>query len=147
MNHKLVPAKAGIQNRVSSIQNPVSSIEYLYYKLWVIPPYSYELFMQNKPNLPETQMNITPVTIRDYKENHPPGHPKNNHNSNPIKLFHICVKVCPERSRRISAQINVTFVLTRDYENQRCGRGQIKPNQSLVQNQKNVPNAGYPPKK
>ncbi len=103
-----------------------------------IPPQNYELFMQNKHNLLNPQTNVTYVTTRDYKENHPAGHRKNKPNSNPIKLFHICVKVCPERSRRISVQINVTSVLTKHYENscprylcsmyQRLrGRGQIKP--------------------
>ena len=45
---------------------------------------NYELFMQNKPNLPNAQMNITSIVTRDYKENQPSSHPKNKPNSNPI---------------------------------------------------------------
>ncbi len=36
--------------------------------------------MQNKPNLPEIQMNITSVTTRDYKVNQPAGHRQNKPN-------------------------------------------------------------------
>ncbi len=63
------------------------------------------------------KINVTSVTTRIYKEKRPSSHPQNKPNSNPIKLFHICVKVCPERSRRISAQMNITFYLTNHYEN------------------------------
>ena len=45
----------------------------------------YESFMQNKPNLPDTQMNITAVIIANYEENRPPTPRKNKPNSNPIK--------------------------------------------------------------
>ena len=41
--------------------------------------------MQNKPNLLDTQTNVTSVTIKNYEENRPPNPPKNKPNSNPIK--------------------------------------------------------------
>ncbi len=43
--------------------------------------------MQNKPNFLDTQMNITSVTITDYKEKHPSSHPQNKPNSNPIGSY------------------------------------------------------------
>ncbi len=59
--------------------------------------------MQNKANLPETQMNVSPVNTREYenKSNWTLG--ENKPNSNPIK---------PNFRK---AQMNVNSLITKDY--------------------------------
>ncbi len=56
-----------------------------YYNPWVISPHNYELFMQNKPNFLDAQMNATFVYTRDYEEKRPSSRPKNKANSKPDK--------------------------------------------------------------
>jgi hypothetical protein len=48
-------------------------------------PRNYTLFMQNKPNFLETQMNINPDMTKHYGNFHLLGRRKNKANSNPIK--------------------------------------------------------------
>ena len=47
--------------------------------------YKSTLFMQNKPNLLNTQMNVNPVLRKDYKNETLSGYGKNKPNSNPIQ--------------------------------------------------------------
>ena len=68
---------------------------------------NYELFMQNKPNLLDAQINVTSVTIRDYEEKQPSRHSKNKPKSNPIGWM---------------PKMNVTSVLIKYYENLRLCR-------------------------
>ena len=90
-------------------------------------------FMQNKPNLRDAQMNVSPVITREYKnksnwrlaENKPNTNP-NKPNSNPI---------------RQKPKMNVNSIVTKDYENIcPCGapkkQTQYKPNQIQFQRQK-----------
>jgi len=71
----------------------------------------FESIMQNKPNLPDAQMNVTSFYTKDY-ENVPlrrcgktkPIQSQYKANTNPI----------PEKPK-----MNVTSILTKDYENER----------------------------
>jgi hypothetical protein len=79
--------------------------------------------MQNKPNLPDAQINITPFYTVDYenKSNWKLG--ENKPNTNPIKAN---TNPIPEMSK-----MNVTSVLTKDYENERLrDAGKTKPIQT-----------------
>ena len=72
--------------------------------------------MQNKPNLPKAQMNLTSLITVDYenKSNWKLG--ENKPNTDPIK------------PNLLNAQMNVNEVLTKEYENVRlCRRGENKP--------------------
>ncbi len=56
------------------------------------------LFMQNKPNLLNIQMNVSIVLTRDYENVHLPGRRKNKPNFKPFASFAnrpICVKPTP----------------------------------------------------
>jgi len=81
-----------IQHRVSRIQNPASSIE---------------SFMQNKPNLLNTKMDVSSVTIKNYEDFRPFCPRKNKPNSNPNK---------PNYKK---AEMNVSAVITKQYEDYR----------------------------
>jgi len=74
--------------------------------------------MQNKPNFPDAQMNVTSLITKDYenKSNWTLG--ENKPNSNPIK---------PNFGK---AKMNVNKVLTKDYEN--------IPNLTLCENKANT---------
>jgi len=54
--------------------------------------YKSTLFMQNKPNFHDTQMNVNPYNTTDYENISDWTLSENKPNSNPIKA-------CPERSR------------------------------------------------
>jgi len=41
-------------------------------------PHNYEVFMQNKPNLPNAQINVTSVIIANYEDIRPPNPAKTN---------------------------------------------------------------------
>ncbi len=66
-----------IQHRASRIKHPASSI--------VNPASRYESFLQNKPNLPDNQMNITAFIVKNYEEIRPSTPRKNKPNTNPNK--------------------------------------------------------------
>jgi hypothetical protein len=79
--------------------------------------------MQNKANFRKSQMNVSPVITREYKNNSNWTLGENKPNSKPIK------------ANLLNAQINVCAVLTRDYENKSnwaiCeNKANIKPKQS-----------------
>ncbi len=61
------------------------------------------LFMQNKPNFRKSQMNVSNIITRNYKNFLPLAGQKNKPNSNPIK---------PNFQK---AKMNVNLTLTRDY--------------------------------
>ena len=91
---------------------------------------------QNKPNSNPIQSQTNPIGSDAQNERNlcynnrlrrkpafqpPPKQTQFKPKTKPIKLFHICVKVCPERSRmdlQNKPQMNVTSVLTNHYENQ-----------------------------
>jgi len=78
--------------------------------------------MQNKPNLPDAQMNVTSFGKRDYDDLAALRLRKNKPNSNPNK------------PNFLNAQINVTFFFTRDYENQPLRKlPENKPKQTQFQ--------------
>ena len=90
--------------------------------------YKSTLFMQNKPNLPEAQMNVTSFITTDYLNKCLRQPPKNKPNTNPIK----------PNLRKAAMFLN--FYSTKDYENKRlCRCGENKPNQTQFQRQKNAP--------
>ena len=62
--------------------------------------------MQNKPNLRDTQMNVSSILTKYYERNDIFAVPENKANSNPIK------------ANLLDAQINVSAVLTKDYDNE-----------------------------
>ena len=66
------------------------------------------LFMQNKANLPDAQMNVNSLITKDYRENDAFAGQKNKPNSNPIKPN--CRK----------SKIDAKCVFTKDYE-EKCG--------------------------
>ncbi len=59
--------------------------------------------MQNKPNFQDTQMNVSNIITRNYKNFIPLAGQKNKPNSNPIK---------PNFRK---AQMNVNSLITKDY--------------------------------
>ena len=81
--------------------------------------YKSALFMQNKPNLPDAQMNINSLLTKDYENVPLRRRGENKPNTNPIK---------PNLRK---AEMNLNFYLTKDYENERLRRcGENKPNQT-----------------
>ncbi len=66
--------------------------------------YKSHLFMQNKANLLDAQMNVTSVLTKDYERNDIFAVPENKANSNPIK------------PNLPDAQMSVNSILTKDYE-------------------------------
>ncbi len=88
-----------IINRQSSI------VRYLSSPLYICRESSTNqlLFMQNKPNLPDAQMNVNIYHIKDYQNFIPLAGQKNKPNSNPIK---------PNLQ---NAKMNVNLTLTKDY--------------------------------
>ena len=75
-------------------------------------------FVQNKPNLPDAQMNVTSFRKRDYDDYDALGPRKNKPNTKPNK----------PNSRK--AQMNATFFTTKPYEN--------KPLRPLPENKPNT---------
>ena len=61
--------------------------------------------MQNEPNLPKAQMNVTKVITKEYEHISNWTLGENEPNTNPIK------------ANLLDAQMNVSSVLTKDYEN------------------------------
>ena len=92
-----------------------------------IPPHNYKLFIQNKPNSPNTKMNVTSVTTREYEENRPSSPPK----TNPIQT-----QFKPSQTQLAQMpKMNVTLYLTNPYENQQfCPRTPIKPKSNPIYN-------------
>jgi len=81
--------------------------------------YKSTLFMQNKANLLDAQMNVNSILTKDYERNDIFAVPENKANSNPIKPNYR------------NAKMNANPVLTKDYENVSLRRrGQNKPNQT-----------------
>ena len=68
--------------------------------------YKSPLFMQNKPNFQDVQMNVNSILTKDYERNDIFAVPENKANSNPIK------------ANLLDAQMNVTSVKTKDYNNE-----------------------------
>jgi len=62
-------------------------------------------FLQNKPNLPDDQMNVTVFYAKDYK------------NKSNCKLCENKPNTKPIKANLLNAQMNVNKVLTKDYEN------------------------------
>ncbi len=88
--------------------------------------YKSALFMQNKPNLLNAQMNISSVLTRDYENNIAFGLRKNKPNTKPIK------------ANFRKAKMNVTTFLTKEYENiSNCSLAENKPNTKPIQTQLN----------
>jgi hypothetical protein len=89
--------------------------------------------MQNKANLPDAQMNVSPFITNDY-ENQPRlrtmKNKPNQSQSNPIQSQY------KPNSRNI--QIAVNLVKTRNYNNEQRTIIQNKPNQTQFQRQKNA---------
>ena len=61
--------------------------------------------MQNKPNLPDSRMNVSPILTKDYVIFRLRGRFKNKANQTQYK------------ANLLNAQMNVNKVLTKDYEN------------------------------
>ncbi len=80
---------SSIQNRVLRIENPESSIE--------------QRIMQNKPNFPKSQVDVTPIIIMNYEEKSNWTLGENKPNSKPIK---------PNFRK---AKMNVNSLITKDY--------------------------------
>ena len=82
------------------------------------------LFMQNKPNLLDAQMNVNKVLTKDYGNETLGGSGKNKANSKPNK------------ANLLNAQMNVNKVLTTDYENiANCALAENKANSNPIQTQ------------
>ena len=93
------------------------------------------LFMQNKPNFQNAQMNVTSLITVDYenKSNWKLG--KNKPNTNPIK---------PNFRK---AKMFLNFYLTRDYENKSNWKlGENKPNSKPIKAKTNPIQTQYEPK-
>jgi len=71
-------------------------------------PKNYDLFMQNKANLPDAQMNVKSFITKDYRKNDAFAVQKNKPNSNPNKAN------LPE------GKTDAMCVFTKDYE-EKCG--------------------------
>jgi hypothetical protein len=87
--------------------------------------YKSTLFMQNKPNLPDTQMNASPFITKDYENQPRLRTMKNKPNQtqpNPIQSQY------KPNSRNV--QIDVNLVKTRNYNNELRTIMQNKPNQT-----------------
>jgi len=70
--------------------------------------------MQNKPNLPDAQMNVNNVLTKDCENKTLGEHGKNKPNSNPIQTqYKANTNPIPEMS-----EIAVTLVKTRNYNNE-----------------------------
>ncbi len=84
-------------------------------------------FMQNKPNLPNAQMNVNNYYIKDYQNFIPLAGQKNKPNSNPIK---------PNLQK---AKMNVNSLITKDYRKKDDFVVRInKPNFRNGQNERKV---------
>jgi len=82
------------------------------------------LFMQNKPNLLDVQMNVNKVLTKDYENKTLGERGKNKANSKPIK------------PNFPDTQMNVSKVLTKDYENiANCKLCENKANTNPIQTQ------------
>ncbi len=83
------------------------------------------VILQNKPNLPNTQINLTSVITKDYQNTHLLEHPK----TNPIQSqYKANTNPIPEKPK-----MNVTSILTKDYENETAFRPQKnKPNSNPI---------------
>ncbi len=83
--------------------------------------YKSTLFMQNKANLPDAQMNVTSSITKHYENDNTFRLPENKPNSKPIQSQY------KPNSRK--AKMNVGSVITKDYENKRpCRRPENKAN-------------------
>jgi len=97
------------------------SIRYTQYEIRKI---TYEIInknMQNKANFPDTQMNVSRVSTKDYESQTLGERGKNKPNSNPIQT----------RTKPISekAKMNVTSIITKGYENKPRFRAKAKQTQ------------------
>jgi hypothetical protein len=85
--------------------------------------YKSTLFIQNKPNLPDAQTNVSPFLTRDYENQRRLRTMKNKPNqtqSNPIQSQY------KPNSRKTKMKLN--FYSTKDYENEQlCPRRDINP--------------------
>jgi len=84
-------------------------------------------FMQNKANFPDTQMNVSRVSTKDYEDETLGKRGKNKPNSKPIQT----------QTNPISekAKMNVNYIITKGYENKsrfraKAKQTQFKPNQT-----------------
>jgi len=75
------------------------------------------LFMQNKPNLLNTQMNISPVKTMNYEQLTMNYANKNKPNSKPIKP-NTNPKQTQNKPNSLDAQMNVSLAITRNYNNE-----------------------------
>ncbi len=97
-------------HRESSIENPVIYVPIRPLYICRESSTNHLLFMQNKPNFPKSQMNVTPYNTTDYKNKSNWTLGQNKPNSNPIKPN--CRK----------GKIDAKSVFTKDYE-EKCGYG------------------------
>jgi hypothetical protein len=78
--------------------------------------------MQNKPNFPDDQMNVSGTITKDYENRSNWKLGKNKANTKPLK------------PNLLDTQMNVSSALTKDYENQgRLRPPRNKPNQTQFQ--------------
>ncbi len=97
------------------------------------------LFMQNKPNYKDDQMNVTSLITMNYKDFIPLAGQKNKPNSNPIKP-------CPERSRMGQSpkcQNECKLNFNKGLQKKRCfyspnKQTQFKPNFCQTQNERKL---------
>jgi len=81
--------------------------------------------MQNKPNLLNAQMNVSPFITKDYENDNTFRLPENKPNTNPIRTQSNPISEKPK--------MNVTSILTKDYESERLYRcGENKPNTNPI---------------
>ncbi len=87
-----------------------------------------DVFSENKPNLLNSQMNVSKVLTKGYENKRLCGGGENKAKTKPIQS--------QNKANLLDSQMNITKVLTKDYENVRLGRGgenkaktkPIKPN-------------------
>ncbi len=93
MNHE--PRNARYASQFTLHENEIKSTNY-YVR-------NYKLFMQNKPNFQNTQMNVSNIITRNYNNFLPLAGQKNKPNSNPIK---------PNLRK---AKMNINSIIAKDY--------------------------------
>ena len=94
--------------------------------------YKSAFFMQNKPNFPDTQMNVTKVLTKDYENRTLSGCGKNKPNTKPKQSQ---TNPIPEKHK-----MNVSYIITKGYENKshfwvKAKQTQYKPNQTQFRRQ------------
>jgi hypothetical protein len=120
------------ENRLSSlICQPIMTYE--------LPTTNYQLntsderriFMQNEPNFPKSQMNVTKALTKEYEKKTLGEHGKNEPKTNPIKANSKPIKAnkMPNQSQFPKRpKMNVTSLLTKGYEQRTMNNELINTN-------------------